>query len=161
MRAILLALFMAVTGCLTITSNEPTDLVKPDLTEGSKQQWNLMIGSWYGKQPSKNGGHSEWIVNRYADGTYNIKFKFADSSQSEEVGEWGISGGIYFSIFKGWLKKSQFRPADPADPYNRDAYDILSLTEDAFSYRHRETGDVYRVIKVANDFRFTPSTDDK
>jgi len=111
-----------------------------------------MAGSWHGKQTLKEGGR-EWIVTRSAEGKYKIKLKSAQLNQCE-VGEWGVSGDIYFASTKGWLEGKKFTRADPKDPANRTAYDIVELTETTFSYRHRETGEVLTEVKVSDDFSF-------
>jgi len=58
-----------------------------------------MVGSCHGKHTLKEGGR-EWINTRSAEGKHKIKLKSANSNQCE-VGEWGISGDIYFASTKG------------------------------------------------------------
>lgn len=160
MRIILLAvLITVVTGCAAQVSatvpatTTPASETQPEKTVDQKAQWGLMVGSWHGKQALKDVGSREWITIRSAEGKYKIKLKSAKPGECE-VGEWGVSGEIYFTSAKGWLDVNQFTRADPKDPANRTAYDIIQLTETTFSYQHRETGEVLTEVKVSDDFTF-------
>lgn len=115
-----------------------------------------MLGKWYGKQPTSDGGIHEWLVNRAPDGTYVIQFKRQDSDGNikkyAEVGQWGISGDVYFTIYRGKLEYGKIYPSDMHDPTNYDAYNIVKLSESQFKYRHARTKDLFEVKKVSNDY---------
>ncbi|MGB1907761.1 MAG: hypothetical protein ACPHN3_10520, partial [Spongiibacter sp.] len=72
-------------------------------------------------------------------------------SQSE-VGFWGVSGDIYFRIFRGWVMLDGMKLANPGDPGHYDAYHVEMLNSGHFRYRHVETGRVYTVRKMPKDF---------
>jgi hypothetical protein len=151
--------FLGLNGCSTTnTSTEEITSSKPSTSLSQKEYWNLMIGRWYGSQPTKNGGKKEEIMEKLADGTYKITFRVSDpkngKKESVEVGQWGISGSIYFSIFRGWVKGDKFTPSDPTDPYNYDAYRIINLTNKIFEYEHVTTGNHYTTKKVPVTFVF-------
>ena len=118
----------------------------------------MMVGKWYGNQPTKDGGLRQQLIQRAPDGTYGITFRVTNQDgeiiEQTEVGQWGVSGPVYFSIFRGWLDGDEFIPADSADPYNYDAYRILTLTSDFFEYEHVTTGNRFTLERVSNDFDF-------
>jgi hypothetical protein len=151
--------FAFFSGCSTVvTSNEEIQAVKELENSDRSKKWSLMTGRWYGNQPTKDGGRREQITEKYSDGSYKIDFRIHKSDESfddhSEVGYWGVSGPIYFSIFKGWLHNGQISPASPSDPYNYDAYEIISLNEKEFKYKSFSSGNIYTLIKVDAKFQF-------
>ena len=121
-----------------------------------KENWKLLVGSWYGSLETEDGGSYQWVIRRDIQGFYRLEGKITRSSgkiQSQvEIGEWGVGKEIYFSIFKGWVYGENVRPSDPTDPYNRDIYRILKLNEKSFRYQHIDSGKTYEVEKVADSF---------
>ncbi len=150
---------MLVSGCaLQNTSSVAVIEAKPEVKVSEERRWTLMIGKWYGSQPTKEGGLKQHIVERYPNGSYKIIFKVTDSNggtkESVEVGNWGISGPIYFTIFRGWLHGSELEQSNPSSPYNYDAYNIVSLADEHFEYSHVTTGNSYKIQRVSADFEF-------
>jgi hypothetical protein len=68
---------------------------------------------------------------------------------------WGVSGPIYFSIMKGWIKNSNFFPSDPRNPAYYDAYEIIEIDQKKFKYRSFDTGMIFEVKKVDDSFEFS------
>src|SRR5690606_20461033 len=101
---------------------------KPDISISQKEKWDLMVGKWLGNAVTERGDARRWLVQRFEDGTYQIDFvlhkKDGAVEKSSEVGQWAISGPVYFTSFRGWLRGSSLSPSDPSDPYNYDAYKI-------------------------------------
>lgn len=159
-RYIFLSIFLvSLFGCASQrTSNQVVTALKPELSMSEEQRWLLMIGKWYGNQPTKAGGFRQQIIERYADGTYKIVFKITEPNgtveESVEVGSWGVSGPVYFTMFRGWLYGEDMHPSDPSDPYNYDAYNIVNVTQELFEYEHVSNGNKYKIKKVPNDFVF-------
>ncbi len=158
---IYLAIFLTTIATAFISLKSPDYSVtssKPAVSSSQEGTWKLMIGKWYGKQPTKDGGTKEEIIEKLPNGTYKIQFRVTqpDGTKTErtEVGYWGVSGNIYFSIFKGWLSGSEIISANPTDPYNYDAYHIIELTTEKFEYQHVSTGNRYVNQRVGNDFKF-------
>src|SRR6266849_1692080 len=108
------ALVMTSVGCQPLTIN----YVKPHDTSAASQR-PLLIGRWYGEQPMKEGGRRVQITEHCPDGTLTIGFHVVESSgnlrDQTEVGWWGVSGSIYFTIIRGWLRGGRVAPADPTD----------------------------------------------
>lgn len=117
-----------------------------------------MVGKWYGSQPTKEGGVKQHTIERAIDGSYKIVFRVTDANgkveESSEVGHWGVSGPIYFSIFRGWLSDGRLSTSDPTSPYNYDAYKIINLSTEDFEYESFSSGNRYKIKRVPNDFEF-------
>ncbi len=155
--ALLIAL--TLTGCATTnTSSDAVTSQKPSLTLSQKETWNLMIGKWYGSQPTKDGGEKKEIMERSPQGTYQTTFRIYGKNgkykEQAEAGHWGVSGPVYFTIFRGWVKGDQLSPSNPTDPYNYDAYKIIKLNNDVFEYENYSSGNKYVNKRVPNDFQF-------
>ena len=137
--------------------NTPVAIHKPSSTDEELARWNMMVGKWYGNQPTKYGGRREWLMERKKTGEYIIEFKVTDKDgkidRQIERGEWGIDGPIYFNIFKAYMENGQFYRADPSTPYNSDAYKITSLTNEEMVFHHYTTETKYLIKKVADDFK--------
>lgn len=97
---IIVVICLSLSGC-TITNKLPQ--FYPDLSKKDYTNWYRMTGKWYGNMESEDKGKNEWLVERNLDGTYIIQFKNTDKmgnvEKSTEIGEWGISGNIYFTIY--------------------------------------------------------------
>lgn len=150
---------LIITGCATTnTSTVAVTSKKPSLSISQEETWNLMIGKWYGSQPTKDGGKVQEIMERSPQGTYKITFRVYEKDgkykEQSEAGHWGVSGPIYFTIFRGWVKNNQLSPSNPADPYNYDAYKIINLNNEVFEYESYSSGNKYTNKKVSNDFEF-------
>lgn len=133
------------------------DAFSPEASQVRKANWENMAGTWYGSQDTKDGGTYSWIMKKSILGFYQLEGKVTkpngESQTQVEVGEWGVGKNIYFSIFKGWVHEGKLRPSDPADPYNRDVYQILELSDTKFRYRNMDSGESFEVEKVADDFK--------
>jgi len=131
---------------------------KPYLTQSQEAKWTQLTGRWFGSELTKTGGKVMWIAERRNDGTYRIQFRIIDISGKKqekiEMGEWGVSGDIYFTTYKADLVGDKVVPVDPTDPYNRDAYRILKLTNETFEYISVDSSNKWTVRKVPADFKF-------
>ena len=134
------------------------DAPKPTLSQPQENKWSKMTGKWFGQEGTKNGGRVMWIAERNNDGTYKIHFRVVGLSgeitDQIEVGEWGVSGPVYFTIFKARIEGDKIIPVDPTNPYNRDAYKIIRLNEEYFEYEAFDSGNKFSVRKVPIDFVF-------
>ena len=155
--AIGLVASLLLAGCAWNNATGPVDasLAKPGTPEQTAQRRNLLTGCWVGAAQIKGGGQRVWLVQREDDGRFRIDFRTqVDNAEAEvttEVGSWGVSGDIYFTITRGWLTPNGPQAADMGDPYFYDAYLIEALDEQQFVYRHAETGYSYRVTRPVGD----------
>lgn len=168
MKQIILTLWLLFIPVISLASGSvpsmPTpqintiDESKPPLSLSQQAKWAQLVGRWFGSEITKNGGKVMWIAERLNDGKYKIHFRIIDASGKQrdkiEVGEWGISGPVYFTIYKGDVDGDKVVPVDPTDPFNRDAYKILRLTNDIFEYESFDSANKYTVRKVSPEFKF-------
>jgi hypothetical protein len=128
----------------------------PDVSQAETR--SLMIGTWYGDAPTKDGGRRLQITRRAADGTFQVMFRVISASgevaEQTEVGFWGVSASVYFTITRGWLHGERFSEADPEDASLNDAYQILELSSERFRYRALQSGSEYSLTRVPDSFTF-------
>jgi len=141
-------------GCVT---QPPIDSIKqPDSSQ--EEQRALLVGKWFGDAATKEGGRRLQITQRALDGTYKVTFRIIEPSgntfEQSEVGFWGVSGSVYFTITKGWLEGGRFSEADPTDASLNDAYQVLELTQERFRYRSLQSSNEYSLSRVADAFEF-------
>jgi hypothetical protein len=169
MRPLLCVLLLGLAGCTTATvaPDDRVTFAKPGDGEVAKVRRNDLVGTWYGRQPTKEGSIKEWITRREIDGTFHIRFREWKDSQladeSAEFGEWGLSYDLEVVITRGWIEAGQFRPAPP-DAYFWDIYRIIQLAGDDLEYVHQGTGHRYHVKRVPDAFEFpaaAPATEPK
>lgn len=154
--ASLLANVTSLTAGEADSLEKPVDANKPEPESQVYARHAMMIGKWLGEAPTKEGGVRRWLVERFENGTYKIHFQTMSRNtivkDTIEVGFWGISGPVYFGIYRGNVQNGELVLSDPSDPYNYDAYEILELDENRFRYRHYETGNEFELRKVPQDY---------
>ncbi len=132
------------------------DAVKLPTTREAK--WPLLVGRWFGSTSTKEGGKYMWIGDKRNDGSDTIQFRLIDPSGKKddktEVGEWGVSGDVYFTIYKADVVGDREVPADATDPTNRDAYKMITLTDELFVYENLDNGVRFEAKKVPPTFTF-------
>nr|MBV6630984.1 hypothetical protein [Oceanococcus sp. HetDA_MAG_MS8] len=159
MKKLFCLVFLAVIGGCSHTP--AVDGYKPVDKQATYEQRLLMVGTWFGDAPTKDGGRKMHIVDRFLDGTMKIRFRLVDaqgnSDEQTELAQWGLSGDIYFTISRGILDGEEFHEFDLRQPYFNDAYEVLELTEATFHYRHLVTGSEYTIHRVEKGFDFPSS----
>src|SRR3546814_1959176 len=97
----------------------------------AKSPRESFVGRWYGEEPEPGGITRRWVVDAFPDGVFRITFRFydADGSYREqvEVGEWGISGPVYFLSTKGWVDDGTFLKADTRNRSEEHTSELQSL----------------------------------
>ena len=128
----------------------------PELSTKQLVDWKNKCGQWYSKTTSNDNEIREELSTIYEDGTFSILFKETNKDGSvkfhKELGEWGISGNIYFTIIKSVIENGVQEEVDPLSPYYRDAYVIKNLTDKKCTYQHITTKDTYTETKVDKKF---------
>lgn len=154
-RVLLLAATLLFAGCAHVPAINASKAADHEAAEARR---NLLIGRWYGETPATEGGKRLEITDKAADGTFTIQFRVIERSgkvsDQTEVGLWGITGPVFFSITRGWLFGGQLIPADPTRATYYDAYEILELTAERFRYKSFASGEEYTVNRVSADFSF-------
>lgn len=146
-------------GCATARTSENENIsFRPSKIEPLHPQWEWksMVGNWYSSETAKQGNTRQRLMQRFIDGSYKLttklKIKDKEISHNIEIGFWGISGPVYFSIFKGWVKHDKLAPSDTSNPDNYQAYKILELTDDQFKYQSFTTSSIVTLSRVSDDF---------
>ena len=153
----ILALFVwshQVRAAVNESANVKASIVQS--SETALTQRDVLIGRWYGEQERAGGKMKRWMVEAYPDGVFRITFRFYEPEggyrEQIEVGEWAISGPVYFLSTKGWIEGDTFLKADTASPELYDAYRIISLEPKLFEYEHFVSGSRYTVRRVNSSF---------
>jgi hypothetical protein len=111
----------------------------------------LLIGSWFRKQYQANSQLTE-EARFYSDGQFEFVFTTIVNGliveQVVEMGDWGLVGNIHFTITKTEKIDDIFYSTDLTDPGNYQAYKVLNLTNQQFSYQHIEDNDCYHLIRI-------------
>ncbi|WP_298771096.1 hypothetical protein [uncultured Shewanella sp.] len=153
----LLSIFVlfSLASCSQVLKAEHDEIavVKPSLSEDKVAVRIGFIGKWLSKQSTKGGGSREAIINRFEDGQYIIEIKIFNSSGvlttiQKEFGFWGVSGGVYFTIHRGWIADDQLYSSDPSDAYHYDSYDIIEISNNKLKYQSLSGGDTYTYLKI-------------
>jgi len=156
MKKIFSILMIAGIVALTNCSGQNKSIVKPDMLASAIEKRSLMIGKWLGEMKNEKGDLQQWLTTRFPDGTYKIQFRVPDRGsiykEQIEAGLWGISGPIYFTIMKGWIKDNNFIPSNPNDPSYYDAYKIIEINKKILKYKSFESDITFEVKKVDDDF---------
>ena len=160
---VLLLLLVFIASCSSIyTTKHRVNEVKLQLSGDQIENWSLMSGAWYAIQPTKIGGVRQVISERYPDGTYKIRFKTirkdGEINEQTEIGQWGLVGNIYFSIYRGILTPEGIKYSNTSDPFNYDAYRVIELTESKLVYESIIEKTVFSAVRVDFDYAF-PETD--
>jgi hypothetical protein len=142
------------------STNAPTTVAKrlaPALDPQARRQ--QLVGRWYGESKTADGRRLRWLTERDAGGTYRTQYFMTppDGSNSNELesielGQWGISGSVLFTIQRLWIKGEETQRADPANAYTYDAYDLLSINERTVEYASVASAKLFVVRRVAIDF---------
>ena len=134
---ITLSLIAALVGCASIGTRETS-----------------LAGRWYGEdfQPYL-GGSAKWLMDRKPDGTYSVVFRRYKDNQvigeQRERGRWAFSNGMYTTL-------TQFmgdEPTDPKDKHFHDIYFVESFDGDEMTYKHVETGLMFKSKRVSDGFQ--------
>ena len=166
-QSLLLAVVITILGSIAVllwshqvraAVNETVDAKAAIIqsSEGPQSQRDALVGRWYGEQERTGGKIKRWTVEAFPDGVFRITFRFYEAAggyrEQVEVGEWAISGPVYFLSTKGWIDGDTFLKADTASPELYDAYRIISLEPKLFEYEHFVSGSRYTVRRVNSSF---------
>jgi hypothetical protein len=130
--------------------------ITPQTSAKQEADWNMMCGKWYSKTKTVKNEIREELCEMFQDGTYLLKFKRVDTKGHSEFtiesGEWGISGGILFTITKSINFNGVDEQIDVLSPYHRTAYKIKKLSSSQLIYTHLTMNETYTDSKVNKEF---------
>ena len=161
----LVSAMLAVVTCTVIFTNAIIDrrseteafpVYKPRPSLVETRRHHMLVGKWAGETLLKNGGRRQVLVERTVNGTFTVTFKTQWGTDhpvlEQQVGQWGISGPVYFTITTGWLDGDHIDPTDLGQPYYYDAYRIVDLSDQRFEFESFATDTTYLLWRVPDDF---------
>ncbi|CAN5583798.1 hypothetical protein BH10PSE18_BH10PSE18_33320 [soil metagenome] len=133
-------LALCIFGCMASAAATPS------------AQEAMMVGTWYGEFAPRPGMPVQrFLYNRKADGSFTLVARlYAPGKPPTELrnsGLWGISNGLYFTV----TTEVDGVRTDTRSPDTINPYLVQDLQQDAFSYRHVLSGNVFRVVRVPPD----------
>jgi|APFre7841882630_1041343.scaffolds.fasta_scaffold35779_2 hypothetical protein len=154
---LLVAFFAGCSALNTKTTSTTIHNAMPYPTESAIKQRKLLIGKWLGQAATDDGREIKWLSELKSDGTFALTFRTynskGDYQEQTEIGFWGVSGQIHFTIIRDVIVDKKLIPADPTDPYYYDAYEILKLNDQEFEHKAVTTGDIYKSQKVSDNYQ--------
>lgn len=153
-RTLALIFVFILIGCAGLPKNgsDAEFYNAPSLTEEMRE---LMLGDWCGEKLHADGVYQRWLVKRFPDGMYRIDFMTLDTAGKQETwseyGIWGVRAPIYFTAMRGFIEDEESVEADTNEPVFYDAYKIIKLTEQEFTYRSYASGNVFTVNRVCKE----------
>ena len=148
--------FLILTSCVT-SEVESTPSIVPLLElapPDTKLRRAYLVGTWRIDQPRLDGSDIHQTIGLNADGTFVIDFliEYADgwTWEQREIGYWGVSGDIYFTIIRESSGDPRRGSRSPEDPSNYLAYRVLDLSDSRFRYQTIVTGNVFEATKVSH-----------
>lgn len=129
--------------------------VDPKISEVADR--SMLVGSWYGEQSTKDGLLRKSLVIRKKNGAFTAHFQLFDKekkvTEAVESGYWGLSGNIYFTVTREFLKGEKFEPFDTTDASYYDAYVMMEIKSDSNRYKAVSSDNVFESKKVSDSFR--------
>ena len=150
-----LSLILTFTFALAFNAFSADEIssVKPSLTQDKKAQRSAFLGKWESSQPTKEGGVRKTIMDRQSDSRYVVEFTVLNensevSYKQKEFGYWGVSAGIYFTMYRGSIENDEFFPVDPNNAYNYDTYQITDISEGKLVYKSLSSENIFTYTRV-------------
>jgi hypothetical protein len=130
----------------------PNARLAPALDPNSRRQ--ALVGRWYGESMTADGQSLKWVTNREANGTYRTQYLLNkdEPEESIEIGQWGLSGSVFFTIQRVWIRNGETQRVDGSNAYSYDAYDITNIAEQSLEYRSAGSGKRFTVRRVGTSF---------
>lgn len=137
-----LALVAALLCCGCFAHSHPK---QNDSANANANARSILLGEWCGESDNnKTGTYVTWWVNRYRDGRYKTDItEYSPEGEAiswSEYGIWGVTSPVYFTAMRSLEQQRQLVPTDLSDPTYYDAYKIIALTEQTFTYESFASG---------------------
>lgn len=116
---------------------------------------DLLIGKWYRSAVNEQGENISEYAELTVDGSFEFTFiiHHADGSiahQIIELGDWGLVGDIHFTITKSEIIEDEHYVVDLAEPDNYNAYRVIALTNQTFTYQHVVSEEIFISRRVTS-----------
>ena len=128
----------------------------PATSVDDRRRHELLVGNWVGETTGATGGKRRFLAQHFKDGTLRVTFKDEQpdgrAGIEEYVGNWGVSGSIYFRTLTGVAAGNVTDAADPAGSYRDRVYAILEIDDEHFEFESFAPGTKTRAQRVAASF---------
>lgn len=153
-----LLLVVLLAGCAARSPGiPPINTSAPVTSVEAQARRDLLVGTWYGSQPTADGGRSEEIAVLHPDGAFEFYFRRTDAagdvSSWGDAGFWGLVRDIHFTIKLAAIEDELFLPVDTSEVAHYSAYRVIELTESGFVYESLVTGNVFSLERVDDQFK--------
>ena len=117
----------------------------------------LIVGNWVGETSIEGSGRRRFLAEHFEDGTFRLTFKTSETDGpgciDQYVGNWGISGPIYFTIVTDTLTGHPVEATNLGSAGKNNAYAILEIDDELFEYESFSPREKFQALRVGNDFR--------
>lgn len=131
----------------------------PGCDQQETDKAKALVGTWYGEQERK-GLIVRWLNKRKADGKFEIVSLVCEGAEPrgtmKQYGDWEYEDGIYrtTTTLLESEKKGKREPGNP-EKFHIEAYRVIDVDNDVFTYIHTATNVEYSVKKVDASYNLT------
>ncbi|MHC9511725.1 hypothetical protein [Kangiella sp. M94] len=156
MKHIITVIILIFSMNLTGAELSPVTDIKPLVSEKKQLQRLTFTGEWVSVQKTQSGATRKATIRRAPNGTYVIDFEFYSENDDliysrKEFGMWGVSGGIYFTIYQGWFENDEPVYSNPVDANNYDTYKLLKVSKNELTYQNLSSGNTFTYTKLKEE----------
>lgn len=113
--------------------------------ERARERRQMLFGWWIQSAPENRARRRMEVTLRCPDGIYFSDLRVLGArgdiiEEQQEVGDWGISGPVYFSIVRGGYRDGKRFTANTTQRRYYHAYQIRKLSYTSLQTRNYETG---------------------
>ncbi|MGR9092258.1 MAG: hypothetical protein ACU85U_16945 [Gammaproteobacteria bacterium] len=116
----------------------------------------LIVGSWVGETEIEGIGRRRFLAEHFEDGTFRVTFRTIEPDGrkciDQYVGNWGVSGPIYFTILTGTLRGRDIDATDRGSIGRNNAYAILDVDDALFEYESFSSRSKFLAWRVGENF---------
>lgn len=117
----------------------------------------LIVGNWVGETSIEGIGRRRFLAEHFEDGTFRVTFETqqADGRRciDQYVGNWGISGPIYFTMVTDTLRGQAIEATNLGSVGRNNAYAILEIDDEVFEYESFSPRARFAARRVTSDFQ--------
>ena len=132
----------------------------PGCDQQKTDKAKALVGTWYGEQERK-GLIVRWLNKRKADGKFEIVSLVCEGAEPrgtiKQYGDWELRDGTYRTTTTLMESKKGKRAPDNPEKVQIEAYRVVNVGDNVFTYTHTETNVEYSVEKVDASYDLTCS----
>ena len=118
-------------------------------------EWSKLLGRWYGEDVNSEGRPIQWIIERTADGEYEVTYHTLLADKRVVVtaysGHWGAQGFNYFTSPRKVLRDGKWARISNEDRLDA-VYMIRRMTGERIDLLTQQNTEFF-VVRVDKDFQ--------